>query len=767
MTSAKGAALRALLLGAAACALVPTLARADDAGDGAVVSGVDINGQSGKPITTSPATTESLGADDVRRTVNAVNVEDSLKYLPDILIRKRHVGDTQAPMTTRTSGVGASARSLVFADGVPLSALIGNNNSNASPRWGMVSPEEVSRIDVLYGPFSAAYAGNSVGAVVNITTRLPARLEGSLKVAGSWDRFSLYSTRDTFPAAQLAATLGDRWGDVSWFLSANHVHSQGQPLTLVTAARSASPSLAGTPVTGATQDLNRTGAVIQVLGVGGLEDQTQDTFKAKVSWSPGPALRLTWMGGLFSNDTAASAQTYLRNAAGDPVYSGSLNIGGYTYSVAAGAFAGGVYRLREAHWMNALTARGSVGSGFDWQATASLYDYGQDEQRAPSSALPGSLTGGAGSIVRLDGTGWTTFDLSANWRPAEGHEISFGYHGDRYRLSNLKFNAAGWPSGAPTSLAAASRGKTRTEALWAQDAIALTPDLLLTLGGRQEHWQAMDGFNYSASPALSVNQPALSASRFSPKATLRWTPDYHWRLTASFGEAWRFPTVTELYQAVTTGLTLSVPNPDLKPEHALSTELALERADSSGRVRLSLFTEDLADALISQSAPLVPGSSTLFNYVQNIGRVRSRGAEVVFERRDVLVRGFDLSGSVTYVDSRITRDSAFAPAVGRRTPQIPRWRATVVATWRPAQTVTITAAARYSDRVYATIDNSDSVTHTYQGFDGYLVADVRASFALSPHWSAAVGVDNLGARGYFLFHPFPQRTAFAELRYAF
>jgi hypothetical protein len=43
-------------------------------------------------------------------------------------LRKRHVGDTQAPVTTRTSGVGASARSLVYADGVPLSALIGNNN---------------------------------------------------------------------------------------------------------------------------------------------------------------------------------------------------------------------------------------------------------------------------------------------------------------------------------------------------------------------------------------------------------------------------------------------------------------------------------------------------------------------------------------------------------------------------------------------------------------------------------------------------------------
>ena len=70
-------------------------------------------------------------------------------------MRKRHIGDTQAPLATRTSGVGASARSLIYADGVLLSALIGNNNSFASPRWGMVSPEEIERVDVLYGPFSA------------------------------------------------------------------------------------------------------------------------------------------------------------------------------------------------------------------------------------------------------------------------------------------------------------------------------------------------------------------------------------------------------------------------------------------------------------------------------------------------------------------------------------------------------------------------------------------------------------------------------------
>ena len=114
---------------------------------------------------------QSRTTEQIQETVSVTNAEDALRYFPNILVRKRHIGDTQAPITTRTSGVGASARSLIYADGVLLSALIGNNNSSASPKWGMVSPEEISRIDVLYGPFSAAYAGNSIGASSAVNRR--------------------------------------------------------------------------------------------------------------------------------------------------------------------------------------------------------------------------------------------------------------------------------------------------------------------------------------------------------------------------------------------------------------------------------------------------------------------------------------------------------------------------------------------------------------------------------------------------------------------
>src|SRR4051812_23058373 len=132
-----------------------------------------------------PLQTESVTAPEIADKVNVMNTEDSIKYLPSILVRKRHPGDTQAPVTTRTSGVGASARSLIYADGVLLSALIGNNNSIASPRWGLVAPEEIERVDVMYGPFAAAYPGNSIGAVVEIATRMPRAFEASAKVQGS------------------------------------------------------------------------------------------------------------------------------------------------------------------------------------------------------------------------------------------------------------------------------------------------------------------------------------------------------------------------------------------------------------------------------------------------------------------------------------------------------------------------------------------------------------------------------------------------------
>src|SRR6202012_1346248 len=88
----------------------PAAAHADDAAplDQVVVTAA----QPSTAFPTAPNTAAGVSAETIARTVNVVTPEDTLRYLPNILIRQRHIGDTQAPVTTRPSGVGASARSL-------------------------------------------------------------------------------------------------------------------------------------------------------------------------------------------------------------------------------------------------------------------------------------------------------------------------------------------------------------------------------------------------------------------------------------------------------------------------------------------------------------------------------------------------------------------------------------------------------------------------------------------------------------------------------
>lgn len=218
----------------------------------------------------APTTSEGATRQQIADTVNAMNTEDAFKYLPNILVRKRFTGDTDAPITSRTTGVNAGARSLIYADGVLLSTLINNNNGNGSPRWFMVSPEEIERIDVLYGPFSAAFPGNSYGVVAEITTRMPAKAEATAKATQSWQDFKQYGTQDSYRSEQLAATLGNRLGDFSFWLSLNHLDSHSQPVTYGTLTQSATAPGPVPVVNGAFADRNRTGGAIQVIGAGNL-----------------------------------------------------------------------------------------------------------------------------------------------------------------------------------------------------------------------------------------------------------------------------------------------------------------------------------------------------------------------------------------------------------------------------------------------------------------------------------------------------------------
>jgi iron complex outermembrane receptor protein len=117
------------------------------------------------------------------------------------------------------------------------------------------------------------------------------------------------------------------------------------------------------------------------------------------------------------------------------------------------------------------------------------------------------------------------------------------------------------------------------------------------------------------------------------------------------------------------------------------------------------------------------------------------------------------------VDARIVRDSAFAAAVNKFLPQVPKLRANAMATYR-LEDWAFPRGARYSDRSFGTIDNSDPISETYQGFGSYFVMDARIRYTIAENWNLSFGVDNLNNHKYFIFHPFPQRTFVMEVHFA-
>ena len=700
--------------------------------------------------------TASVTASKAQQTVNLIDPEDAVKYLPSIYIRKRNYGDTQAAIGTRVWGVSSSARSLVYADGVPLSALIANNNTIGGPRWGLVSPEEISRIDMMYGPFSAAYPGNSMGAVMEITTRQPDSLEASIEQIQAMQHFDLYGTRRNLGSSLTNATLGDRLGKFSFWASGSYENSHSQPLLFVT-----SPTFP-TGTTGGYAAQNKLGAPANVLGASGLLHTGMTNAKLKLAYDITPILRAAYTFGLWNNNGNAGVDTYVSHTS-QPTFAGQSG------------FASGFYDLLERHTSQSFSLRTSNGRGnWDFEAVGTLYDFDKDQQRMPGTASASNATFGTpGRVAVLDGTGWETVDLKGAWHAGgigATHTVSFGVHDDRYVLSNPTYNTPDWRNGAFNSVSTEGDGKTRTAALWAQDSWMITPALNFTFGGRYEDWRGYDGFNVNGS--TTIVQPTVTSSRFSPKAVLAWDATPEWRISGSVGKAYRFATASELYQLVSTGATFTSPSPNLKPDDDLASELRLTHEFQHGTAQLALFEDNVHNAIISQYLPLVPNSPTLYSYVSNVDHVLARGVELSFSANDILAHGLDFSGSATYLDARTLAlsgsASATAPsgsAVGKFLPNIPKWRGTFLGTYRPDAHLSFSLAGRYSGRMFTTLDDADVNSNTYQGFSEWFVMDTRATYRIDHNWGASLGVDNLLDRKYFLFHPFPQRTVVAGLKY--
>lgn len=159
-------------------------------------------------------------------------------------------------------------------------------------------------------------------------------------------------------------------------------------------------------------------------------------------------------------------------------------------------------------------------------------------------------------------------------------------------------------------------------------------------------------------------------SAVSPRAAVAWNAAPWAVVHAGLGWSFRAPTLNERYRGFRVGNAETQPNPNLVPERLRTLEGAVLLRPRAGALRITLFRNDLDNAVTNVTIATTPQLITRRR--QNVGGIAAWGSEVEGEWR-VSSRA-TLTGALALTRSRFVD---YAPLEGLRVPQVPGWQTTV------------------------------------------------------------------------------------------
>jgi iron complex outermembrane receptor protein len=732
------------------CTLVGFLPQNSEAGNDGL-SGAEF------PELDSQGLAVSLG-DEQFASINAVDVDDLVRFAPNLSTSKRFGGDDNGVVSLRGANGTQSARLLVMVDGFVVSNLLGNSE-RFSPKWDIVGPSEVERIDILYGPYSARYGGNSMGGVISVTTGVPAESGGYVKLQSLAMPFSQYGVDETFVGYGVEA--GGTWKRPSspWTIhvSGRHLENTGQPTTYYPLAPSIGPSV---PVEGGFDDPR---IATPVYGAISPTEIVQDQFRmrARYEFRSGWDIEGVFFGWLTDREQT-DPRTFLADQAGEPVYEGRVNLDGNVYLASA-------LKLAVASRSEFLAGMKTSGKLGDWDVRASLSRYwiDSDDTRISLNHSFG-IANLSGTEVLQDDPGWWNVDAGLS-RNFERHRFVLGFNANQYETREAVFDTENWRTATPAYFRSENFGRSLSAGVYAEDEFRLTPNSSATIGIRGDWWRAYDGGITQDTGIVSTDvYPEREHQSFSPKLSYQARLGEAWDVQLSLGAATRYPTVGELFQGRFNVTTRSIDpgsfDPDLKPERSRDANLLLRWAKRDLTLTSSVFYQEIDDSILL--FPALNQFGVIVTNYKNIDSMRQYGIELIAEAENVLVDGLDFDANVARTDARTLRNSWDIASEGEEFPGVPDWRAGATLRYRASAYVSASLGWRYASR-----ENSDlsgvSIGDTYGFLSGYSMIDARVSWKPRDSLEVNLGVDNLTDQKAYAVYPLAQRTAFAEFKIGF
>lgn len=330
--------------------------------------------------------------------------------------------------------------------------------------------------------------------------------------------------------------------------------------------------------------------------------------------------------------------------------------------------------------------------------------------------------------------------------------------------------AASIVRGAPNT---ETQNDASTVSVYGFDSITLTPQLILNLGARYDH------FKSTLTPPFAAGAQAIKLSRtddlFNWQAGLVYKPSEDTSLYASYATAATPPNSllgegredNALPTTTATAGLLDV----LKPQKTRSYEAGAKASlihDALG-IGIAVFQTEIDNARVTDAD----------NNIAFLGKSRVRGVELTVN--GTILPGWSVFGGYSFLDARIV-DGGFsaltAPAVtghatqtvlvssvntGKQMPQVARHNFTATTSYQVTSRFQIGGSAiymsrqygGYADNRYATQDAAGNVTihaatvNLSRGVPGYWRFDAQASYDITGNVTVSVNAQNLTDKVYF------------------
>ncbi len=219
--------------------------------------------------------------------------------------------------------------------------------------------------------------------------------------------------------------------------------------------------------------------------------------------------------------------------------------------------------------------------------------------------------------------------------------------------------------------------------------------LVLTVGARWDWWKNFGGSRTAGSGPASATLDN-TADIVNPKFSLLYRIHDRVRIGASFYQAFRAPTLNELYRDFSSSGFTFLSNDRLEPERLTGSEAKIE-AELLPNGRLDFRATGHCDVIKDQIIFVTEGTTSAMR--QNIGKGRSIGTDI--ELRSRLDDRLYLSLGYSFVEAIITSFPGNPSREGLRIPNVSRHQVTAALTIGRPDVAQLTLQARYLSRQFA------------------------------------------------------------------